>query len=330
MDYLFLFKMFATTIGSNMMQFSQAVTPTGGGARGTGNGTAPATEKGFDQDQIAKLKDACGVRNAQQIPAIWSVIQSTKGKSFDTYRAHIVKSIDLWCRSHHINCDKSILLESKFFEDIVALRNPGGAVAQFHSVARGMSMLACRSLTAVEEEFCREYEEAAAETKHTHSLEDLLKKNHGKTVEPAANYMDLKLNIGTYSGLLWTMFGNHCDCYKELLKVYLILDQEECFTICNAYTREVCTRKTWAIIDEGRSFFGRIPKASDFVPGTTFVFSACLLEGITDSVHNATPIQWAMFPREWMVPQKVADAQFGRPPPGPPPTQGTRQPWHRL
>ncbi len=162
MDYLSLSKMLATTIGSNMMQFSQAVTPTGGGAGGTGNGTAPATGKGFDQDQIAKLKDARGVQNAQQIPAIWSVIQSTKGKSIDTYRAHIAKSIDFWCRSHHIDRDKSILLKSKFFEDLVALRNPGGPVAQFHSVARGMSMLVCRSMAAVEAEFCREYEEADA------------------------------------------------------------------------------------------------------------------------------------------------------------------------
>ncbi len=30
MDYLALSKMIATTIGSNMMQFSQAITPTGG------------------------------------------------------------------------------------------------------------------------------------------------------------------------------------------------------------------------------------------------------------------------------------------------------------
>jgi hypothetical protein len=104
------------------------------------------------------------------------VIQLTKGKSFDSYRAHIAKSLELWCRSHHIDCDKSIFLEAKFFEDLVALRfNPEGPVAQYHSVARGMSMLACRLLTAMAAEFCREYEEAAESTRHTRSLDDLLK-----------------------------------------------------------------------------------------------------------------------------------------------------------
>ena len=122
--------MLSTTIGTNMMQFSRNVTPTVGSAGTTGGDTALATGKGFN------LKDACGVCNAQQIPAIWSVIQSTKGKSFDTYRAHIAKSLELWCRSHHTDRDKLIFLEAKFFEDLVVLRfNPGGPVAQFHSVA---------------------------------------------------------------------------------------------------------------------------------------------------------------------------------------------------
>ncbi len=134
LDYLALSKLLATAIGSNMMQFSQqAISLQGGGIGAGGTGTALATGKGFDQDQIGKLKDACGVRNAQHIPAIWSVIQATKGKSIYTYRAHTAKAIVLWCRLHHIDRDKSILLEAKFFEDLVALIfNSGGPVAQYH------------------------------------------------------------------------------------------------------------------------------------------------------------------------------------------------------
>ena len=136
-----------------------------------------------------------------------------------------------------------------------------------------MSMLACRSLTAVEVKYCQEYEEAAADTKHTQNLKEILKRNSGKTVAPATNYMDLILNIGMYCGLLWEIFGDHCYYYKELLKIYHILDCEECFTIRHAYTREVCARITWAIINEGRLFFGCNPVALDFAPGRRFVFS---------------------------------------------------------
>ncbi len=246
MDYLALAKMLATTIGTKMMQFSNGIAPQVAAAVGTGGNTTLATGKGFDQDQIAKLKDVCGVPNAQHIPAIWSVIQATKGKSVDFYRAHLAKSIDAWCRLHHINRNKSLFLEAKFFKDLVALRfNPGGAVAQFHLAARGMSMLACWSLTAAKaEHWCREYKEVAANTTHMQSLDELLKHNHGRTVAPALSYMDLKLNIRTYCGLLWLLVGDHCDYYKELLKIYQILNRKKCFTIRNAYTKEICARIT--------------------------------------------------------------------------------------
>jgi hypothetical protein len=112
MDYSILLRMLATTIGTRMMHLNQAVAPQGGGQGLLGNKTALSTGKGFDQDQVAKPKNACGICNTQQIPAIWSVIQATKGKSFDSYRAHVAKSVDAWCPSHHIDRDKSIFLES--------------------------------------------------------------------------------------------------------------------------------------------------------------------------------------------------------------------------
>ncbi len=101
-------------------------------------------------------------------------------------------------------------------------------------------MLACSLLMASEAKYCWDYEEAAASTSNTRSLDDILKRNCGKMVAPAANYMDLKLNIRTYCGLLWTIFGDHCDYYKELLKIYPILDCKECFSIQHTYTKELC------------------------------------------------------------------------------------------
>jgi hypothetical protein len=68
MDYLALSKMLATTIGTNMMQFSQAVAPQGRAAGLKGNKTALSTRKGFDQDQIAKLKDVCGIHIPSRYP----------------------------------------------------------------------------------------------------------------------------------------------------------------------------------------------------------------------------------------------------------------------
>jgi hypothetical protein len=133
-----------------MLQFTQVVLP----SAAAGPATPLETGKGFNKDQIAKLKDACRVIDARAIPNIWFVIQSTKGKSFNSYRAHLSKSIELWCRANHIERDKSIYLPSKFFEELVALCfNPGGPVAQYSLVVKGMLMMVCRSVTAVEAEY---------------------------------------------------------------------------------------------------------------------------------------------------------------------------------
>jgi len=304
-DQLNMARLLASTVGQGMLHFTQAVagqTTTGATGQLTQGAIPFDMSKGFDRDQIAKLKDACGVMSAKDIPPIWAVIQATKGKAHDTYRDHLKKSIEAWCRSRHIERDKSIYLTAKFFEDLVALRfNPGGPVAQYESAARGISMISCRSLSAVEAETQRGYEEATELTKTTRKLEDILKEK-GKTPNPAPDYMQLKLNIGTFCALLWSLFGDHCDYYKELVKLHHILDREECFTIRDAYTKEICARITWAIIDDGRSFFGRNPVSTDFTPGIQFQFSVSCLGSITDAVRNAQPVQRATFPKQWSTP----------------------------
>jgi len=333
-DYLALSQMFAT----NMLQLSQTiVAQVGTGAPVGGGDTALATGKGFDQDQIAKLKDVCGVRLGANIPSIWSVIQSSKGKSYDTYRAHISNAMETWARANHIEMDKSIYLDAKFFDDLVALRfNPGGPVVQYQSAARGMSMLACRSVSAVDAEYSRDWEEAAAHTKNTRSLEDMLRVSRKKTAAPPGSYSELKLNIGTYCGLLWSLFGDNCDYYRELTKIYRVLDRQECFSIREAYTKEVCARITWAILDDGRSFFGQTVVAADFAPGARGPRATSYIEAITDSVRNANLVQRATFPREWLsqaaplphfqAPPAGAPISNWTPPTGAPPTNWTNPP----
>ena len=161
-------------------------------------------------------------------------------------------------------------------------------------------MLACRSVSAVDAEYSRDWEEAAAHTKNTHSLEDMLKVSRTKTATPPGLYSELKLNIGTYCGLLWSLFGENCDYYKELIKIYRVLDCQECFSIREAYTKEVYACIRWAILDDGHSFLGQTVVAVDFAPGARGPRATLYLEAITDSVLNANLVQWATFPREWM------------------------------
>ena len=182
-------------LATNMLQLSQNIAAQAGMGAPIGDGdTALAIGKGFDQDQIAKLKDICSVCMGAHIPTIWAVIQSSKGKSYDSHPAHISKAMEAWARTNHIEVDKSIYLDTKFLDNLVALRfNPGGPVVQYQSAARGMSMLACRSVSAIDTKYLRDWEEAAAHTKNTCSLEDMLKVSRKKTAAPPGSYSELKL-----------------------------------------------------------------------------------------------------------------------------------------
>jgi hypothetical protein len=129
------------------------------------------------------------------------------------------------------------LSNDKFFDDQVALRfNPGGPMAQYNLVARGISMLSFRSLMAIKAEYQQGYEKATEQTKTTRCLKDLLK-DKGKVITPTLDYMQLKLNIGTLCALLWSIFGEQCKYYKELVKLHWIFDRKECVTIRDAFTK---------------------------------------------------------------------------------------------
>ena len=209
-------------------------------------------------------------------------------------------------------------------------------MAQYELAARGISMLACRSLTAVEEENQRGYEEVTELTMTTRKLEDILKEK-GKTVSLAPDYIQGKLNIGTHCALIWALLEDQCDYYKELVKLHHILDKEECFTIHDAYTMKICARITWAIIDDGWSFFGKSPVSSDFSPGTPFQFSISCLDSITDAVRNALPVQRATFLKHWTTPVQQEPPAAGRQtqrgqhemPTNPPPVGWATTPQHQ-
>jgi hypothetical protein len=75
-DYVQMSRLLASAVGQGMMHFTQAVTPQAAvGASLPGQITTLNTGEGFDRDQIAKLKDACGVSMAKEIPNIWYIIQ---------------------------------------------------------------------------------------------------------------------------------------------------------------------------------------------------------------------------------------------------------------
>ncbi len=144
--------------------------------------------------------------------------------------------------------------------------------------------------------------------KTTQRLEDLLD-DTGNVITPAPDYMQLKLNIEMLCALLWSLFGEQFNYYKELVKLHRILDRKECFTIRAVYTKEICARITWAIIDDGQSFFGQNPVASDFARAQCFSFQChalnqswtqCAMRCLSNMQHSQSSGQHRPFlSKQW-------------------------------
>ena len=71
----------------------------------------------------------------------------------------------------------------------------------------------------------------------------------------SSTYLELKLLIGTFCGLLYTLFGLGCNYYYELCKIHQALSARDVAAIWGAFTVDICQCIVWAIIDNGWLFF---------------------------------------------------------------------------
>ncbi len=112
-----------------------------------------------------------------------------KSNTFVSILVPYSRPLTSWCRTHNMEQDKSIFLKQQFLDDLVKLRfNPGGRVAQYDSADKGVSMLVCRSLTALEVEQLRGYEEASELTRSTRHLDEIQKKNPRPRCQPKTSW----------------------------------------------------------------------------------------------------------------------------------------------
>ncbi len=144
----------------------------------------------------------------------------------------------------------------------------------------------------------RDKEAAEHLTRATRVLEVALKLQRGDPHAPASNYFELKLNITTFCALLHTLFGDKCGYYIALMRIRNCLDSAGVYNIRQAYLADICHRISWAIIDDGRSFFSTVMIQLDF-NNLNPVFPKSLLESILPDVCYANQIMCANYPSEW-------------------------------
>ena len=112
--------------------------------------------------------------------------------------------------------------------------------------------------------------------------------------------------------LIWVLFGSNCNYYKGLRLIYATMDLREVMAIKALFLAEHCRRITWAIIDNGRSYFDNVKSTLDFENGANIVFPQSFLVDIIKNVRYSTPVERGNFPQEWLTQRKTLRQEPGQ------------------
>jgi hypothetical protein len=91
------------------------------------------------------------------------------------------------------------------------------------------------------------------------------------------------------------------------------MDLRDVMAIKLHFTAEHCRRITWAIIDDGRSYFDNVKMTLDFSTGASIAFPQSFLVDIIRNVRYGILVERANLPEEWMSKKRAITQEQGQP-----------------
>ena len=111
----------------------------------------------------------------------------------------------------------------------------------------------------------------------------------------------------------WVLFGSNCDYYKGLRNIYATMDLRDIMVIKSHFTMEHCRHITWAIIDDGQSYFDNVKTTLDFSNGASITFPQSFLVDIIWNVRYGILVKRVNFPDEWISKKRTITQEQGQP-----------------
>ena len=301
----------AAEFGKGVLQAIQpAGTATTTTAIGPIQGTTPAAGKTYDQYQYAVIQGFSNCPTQAGLQPIWGLFTQTK--NVDSVRLHIKAAMKRWATRHCVNIHNGLLLSKPTIEAIRdVIFNPGGGVAYFASAEKGISILTCQPESGEKRDATRATEIAQEISNTNRTLAEALELGKNDPRPPPGTYQDLKATVGTFCGLLHTLFGPGCDYYVKCFEVYACLNSDTVEENAHHFDPLYCRQIIWAILDSGREYFNKpmLPDAFLVPPGTPIAYPISELDEFTRLIKQQTPIIKKNFPTQWLPRQDRADAR---------------------
>jgi hypothetical protein len=261
-------------------------------------GTTKGEDRPYSEFQLAKLKGFCCVRSTSNLPPIWEYFKTTK--DVDAHRIQLMESMKEWARLKDVQINRGLYFDKATMEDIVKMEFcPGTPTAYLSTAEQGISLLVCRPRTGNETADIRSREQAIQLTSKNHTLAEALLLGKKDPRQPATNYHELKLDVGTFCAFLWTLFGEACDYFENCYALFTMLDSESVFANATYFTPLICRQITWATINDSRQYFFRTLTENQFAVGNVRWPTSLLMQIIGADVQACREIKMGNFPDKW-------------------------------
>jgi hypothetical protein len=232
------------------------------------------------------------------------VATTQASKKVADQRALILNAMEQWAFDERKEIDTAFFLSKEVVEDIIKIQpNDTNTVGMNSTSARGVSNLVVLPRQMAEIEAMMKMEEAIDKTEMSRTLRKAEKLAKTETRAPPRTYYTLKLNVATYSALIFVLYGRYCNLYKKLMVIYGILCSKDVNTCCDAFKPMICKQITWAIYDDSRSFFAKrlLPEHFKMLD---IPFPTSMLDDIYTSVLYINKIERPTFPPLWIESEK--------------------------
>ena len=220
---------------------------------GGSSGTQQKTEV-FTVYRLAALMGWCCITEEEQVPPIWGLILQTK--DMEDVRLNIWNAIQHWAETMKVELNVGVYFTDKMLKALVEMRpNAGGGMATLESTGKALSIMACMRRTASEIEDIKVKKKAEQETTSVRTMGEAIVLEGGEKKNPPLNYSDLKRTVGTFTGLIYVLYGAACDFYKKLWGIYKALKHERVAEMEDKFTGTFCKQIVWAIISDKCDYF---------------------------------------------------------------------------
>ena len=271
----------------------------GGTALGAIQGTTTTAGKTYDAYQYAVIQGFSNCPTQAGLQPIWGLFTQTK--NVETVRLHIKATMRRWATRHCVNIHNGLLLPKTTIEAIRDVQfNPGGGVAYFSTAEKGISVLTCQPEPGDKRDLIRATEIAQEISTTNRTLAEALELGKNDPRPPPGTYQDLKATVGTFCGLLHTVFGPGCDYYVKCFELYRCLNSDNVEENAHHFDPLYCRQIIWAILDNGREYFNNpmLPDSFQVPLGTPINYPISDLDEFTRLIKNQTPIIKKNFPHQ--------------------------------